>query len=291
MITRMIALLALFMAINQPMNAAPLWDNIKSYFSRKTEELPQIRIMIVKEKPKVHIEVEGKYRMFDPRNNDHLATRPTGRQGDVTSIGSGLHWNEGFPGVHQLMIVPDKHATIKVDGKAYYGSMIVYEVEGLLTVINSINFEDLLTSVLDKEVGEHEPLEFLSASAIVARTNAYSLAENPANPYWSVQAEDLDYYGIPQDKDMSLIEEAVRNTRYMVLSAKGTFEGVPGPLSVDFAKNTGAKLLSRGKAPSKITFTDAKKLSESGKDAADILLYAFPDAQISMIRYSPGKGR
>lgn len=281
MITRMIALAAAFMAISQPMQAGPLWDNIKNYFSRKSEEKPEIRIMIVKESPRVHLEVDGKYRIFDPRTSEHLATRPIGRQGDVTSIGSGIHWNEGFPGIHQLMIVPDnKQAITKVDGKEYFGSMIIYEVEGLLTVINSVGFDELLISVLDKEVGEKESLELVSASAIVARTNALALKEHPANPFWTASAEDLDYYGIPQDKDLSLIQRAVRNTRNMILKTRGASV----PMSVDFAKNTGAKLLSNGKAPSKISFADAKKISESGKDAADILLHAFPDAQISLIR-------
>lgn len=290
MISRMILLASAFMAINQ-VEAAPLWDSLKSYFTKKTEEKPEIRIMIVKEKSSVNIQINGKYRIFDPRTNDHLATRQTGRKGDVTPGGSGLYWCEGFPGIHQLMIVPDSAmTTIKVDGKDYFGSMIIYEVEGQLTVINSIGFEDLLTSVLDKEVGASEPLELISASAIVARTNAYSLAENPANPFWAVSAEDLDYYGIPQDKDISHIKEAVKNTRFMILSGKGSFKGVPTPLSTDFGNNTG-KLLSRGKAPSKITFEDAKKLSQSGKDASDILLHAFPDAQISLVRYSPGMSK
>jgi len=280
MIKKMLVLAAVFVAMNQHVEGTPLWESIKSYFAKKTEVIPIIRIMIAKDKPQVNIAVEGKFRIFDPRTNDHLATRQLGRKADVQSIGSGLHWAEGFPGVHQLMIVPaDPRATITVDGKEYSGSIIVYEVEGNVTVINSIGFEELVASVLDNEVSEKNSLELLSASAIIARTNAYALAEKPANPFWAVSAEDLNYEGVPQNKDLSLIQKAVRNTRHMVLSGKDS-----AAISMDFAKNTGAKLLSVGKIPSKISFAEAKKLSEGGKDAAGILLYAFPDAHISMMQ-------
>lgn len=292
MIKRMIALAAALVAIGQPAEAAPLWDTMKSYFSRKSEERPEIRIMILKEKPAVQVAIDGKYRIYDPRTGDHIATRQLGRKAEVSLQGGGLRWSEGFPGIHQLMIVPDSlSTTINVNGKEYQGSIIIYEVEGMLSVINSIGFEELLTAILADEVGEDEPIELIAAAAIVARTNAYALADNPANPFWAVSAEEVGYRGLPPSKDLSKIKEAVRNTRYMILSAKGSFEGVATPFSGDFARSAEAKLLNAGKVPSRITFAEAKKLSSNGKDAAEILHHSFPDAEISMIRYSPGSGR
>ncbi|CRX38652.1 SpoIID/LytB domain-containing protein [Estrella lausannensis] len=292
MIKRMIALAAIALLAGQQAEAAPLWDTMKSYFSKRTDERPEIRIMIVKEKPSVQMAIDGKYRIYDPRTRDHIATRQLGRKAEVTHQGDGLRWSEGFPGLHQLMIVPDTiTTTIKVDGKEYQGSITIYEVEGMLSVINNIGFEELLTAVLADEVGENEPLELIAAAAIVARTNAYALAENPANPFWAVSADQVGYRGLPPNTDLTKVHEAVRNTRYMILGAKGSFEGVSTPFSGDFARSQEAKLLNAGKVPSRISFADAKKLAANGKDAAEILHHSFPDAEISMTRYSPGSGR
>ena len=81
----------------------------------------------------------------------------------------GIYVNEEFP---NLCINPG-YGNLQLDGADYRGSMIfAKDSANLMTVINKVNLEEYLYSVLGREMSPSWPLEALKAQAICARTYA-----------------------------------------------------------------------------------------------------------------------
>lgn len=92
---------------------------------------------------------------------------------NVTETGflqvEGIYVNEEFP---NLCIRPG-YGNLRLDKKDYRGCMIfIRENSGLMTVINKLNLEEYLYSVLGREMSPSWPTEALKAQAICARTYA-----------------------------------------------------------------------------------------------------------------------
>ena len=81
----------------------------------------------------------------------------------------GIYVNEEFP---NLCINPG-YGNLQLDGKDFRGSMIfVKDSANLMTIINKVNLEEYLYSVLGREMSPSWPIEALKAQAICARTYA-----------------------------------------------------------------------------------------------------------------------
>ncbi|CDR33386.1 SpoIID/LytB domain-containing protein [Criblamydia sequanensis] len=284
MIARVILTLIALIPLSCSLEAGTLWDSVNSYFSKKIDTTPTLRILVAKERTALDMAIQGKFRIYDPKNGELLATRKLGRSGPIEATSAGIKWGEGFPGIHQLLIVPDHiGTTIALDGKEYQGSLYVYEIDGKLNAINRIGVEELLYSVLSQDFNEYTPQELLASLAIVARTNAYFLADNPKNPFWTLDAEQINYNGINRSLYNPAVEEAVRHTRYMVLSKKSSFDAVSSTFPAFWA-DASSKLAGSGKVGSKISISEAKPLADRGQTASQILAKAFPGTEIVLIQ-------
>src|SRR5437763_277312 len=112
MILRVLFLVILSLGSLQPHLSAGWFDKITTYFSKKTHSTPpKIRVLVIHDKPGVILEVKGKYKIYDPHSLEHLTTRFVGKRKFIQAVHDGLKWGEEFPGLHQLMIVPDEKAT------------------------------------------------------------------------------------------------------------------------------------------------------------------------------------
>ncbi|MCP5507669.1 MAG: SpoIID/LytB domain-containing protein [Chlamydiales bacterium] len=289
MIARIFSLLLAMLAVAPALQAGP-WENFSNFFSKKTYPAPpMLRILIVDRRPEVNVEVKGRYKIFDPRNNSHIATRKLGKRDQMAAESDGIRWGEQFPGVYQLLIVPeDMSIPVIVDGIEYRGAIYVYNIEGTLSVVNRADMEHYLTSVLTPVFDDTAPQELLAAAAITARTNAYFMAENPKNPFWAVNASQVDYMGyVPVNADAA-INRAINETRYMIMSKTGTYEGMVTPFPVVW-EGIGDKVGSTGVGvKSKISFSEAETMAKKGDNAAQILQAAFPQTTIQMIYSAPG---
>jgi stage II sporulation protein D len=281
----LMAVLAL-MPFVSGLEAAPL-DQLKDAMNPKVPTTaPSIRVLIVHDKPGALIEVKGRYKLFDPKHNSYISTRFVGKRKFIQPIADGLRWGEEFPGLHQLLIIPeDPNTTTIVDGIEYRGTMYIYDVEGKIGVVNSVNVEDYLKSTLARRYLETLDDEALAAAMITERTNAYYYVANPKSPYWSVDAQDVGYQGYAVTGRNIPVEDAIRATRYLIMSEGTASQGEPHP----FAAKWNPTPQDKGAIASKLKLQDANEMSKKGDNAAQILSKAYPGSALMLMYHESAK--
>lgn len=276
---KIIAKLMLFALALMPLTGkleAGLLDQI---INKQPTFPPNIKVLLVHDREGVMLEVRGKYRLYDPKKYEFMTTRYLGKRKFIQAVSDGLKWGEQFPGIHQLMIVPDTLdiATV-VDGKEYQGSIYVYDVLGQIGVVNEIEIEDYLQSVLSSTIRDPLPQEVLAAIAIAARTHAYYFAINPKSPFWAIEASEVNYEGHEVLNPKSPIVSEIISTRYLVMSDSGVNKTAT-PFPALFG-TTGPGVAS------KISVQEAIAMANKGAHAAQILAKAFPGTTI-VLTYTP----
>lgn len=286
MLVRILLFLLVVGPLSVPANAG-WFDSITSYFSKPAApKPPKVRVLVVHDQQGVVIEVKGKYKMYDPHNGSHISTRFVGKRKFMQAVRDGLKWGEEFPGLHQILIVPDENTTTTiVDGIEYKGPIYVYDIGGTISVINEISIEDFLSSTLAQKYHQKLPQEMLAAAVIAARTNAYYAAANPKNQYWSIDAKQANYQGFAVVDQNSDVQKTLADTRFMVMSLPSN--GGNGINSFPAEWKTEATLLNQPNI-SKITFEQATELANQGEHAAQILMKAFPGVKIELV-HSPAE--
>lgn len=288
MLLRILLVILAVGPLSVPANAG-WFDSITSYFSKPgPAKPPKIRVLIVHDQQGVVVEVKGKYKIYDPHNSEHISTRFVGKRKFMQAVRDGLKWGEEFPGLHQLMIVPDETSTTTiVDGIEYKGPIFVYDIGGTISVINEVSIEDFLSSTLAQKYRQKLPEELLAAVVIAARTNAYYAAANPKNQYWSVDAKNVNYQGYAIIDTSSDVEKALRDTKYMVMSNSAPGDNQINAFPAEWKNdptNYGQPFIS------KITLAQADEMARQGANAAQILIKAFPGVKIELIHY-PSEGK
>lgn len=284
MIARIFMLL-LAIAPMAPQAEAGLWEGITGFFSKPIPaQPPSLKVLVVHDQHGVVLEVKGKYQIYDPHTNEHISTRFIGKRKFIQALKDGLKWGEEFPGVHQLLIVPeDKNVTTTVDGIEYRGLVYIYDIGGAISVVNAVDIEDYLMSTLASKYPDQLPEEELAAVAIASRTYAYWLAQNPKNEFWAITAQQSGYQGHAVINVTGGIEKAIEATRYMVMSQQGTPEGT----AATFPAVWNGKTADQGAVVAKISLDDAENMAKQGDHAAQILEKAFPDTSIVLMHYAP----
>jgi stage II sporulation protein D len=260
------------------------FDNLTSYFrGNNVARPPKVRILIVHDKEGALVEVKGKYKIHDPNNGDHISTRFVGKRKYMQAVRDGIKWGEEFPGVFQLLIVPDETSTTTVvDGIEYKGPIYIYDIGGTISIINEVSIEDFLSSSLAQKYKSPLPEEALNAFAIAARTGAYYASANPRNQYWSVDGPTSGYQGFAAIDRSSGIEKAIGDTRFMVMSnaAQGDEQINVFPAQWSDVPSGGGQ-----QVVSKIAIQEAIDMANQGAHAAQILAKAFPGTKIELIHY------
>lgn len=259
------------------------WDKIPNSFWKPSQSLPpMIKVLIVHDEPGVVVEVKGNYKLYDPRTNEHISTRFLGKRKFMQPVQDGLRWGEDFPGLHQILIIPDDLSTSTVvDGVEYKGAMYVYDIGGSISIVNEINIEDYLKSILARQFAEPLYEETLAALAITARTNVYFQALNPKNAFWAVDGRKVGYLGIANMPKNTNIERSINATRFLVMSTSKGSEMAPFMGSWNDAKLE--KTVDGQAVSSKISISEAEELAKKGNHAAQILNKAFPNTTINLM--------
>lgn len=195
-----------------------------------------IKVLIADKKDKVFLEARGKYQVYSPLNNAELDRGIMTKRAYVTSSIEGIEWNGAFPGVFQIRITPtDAKSSILVEGIEYRGCVEIYAIQGKLYVVNEIDVERYLKATLTPQLTENLSPNVLEAVAILARTQAYHSASKTGHAYWHVKADEVGYTGYGLALQNALVETAVNNTRYLVLTHNHT------PFATSWTKNSGGK--------------------------------------------------
>ena len=261
-------------------------------FSRNYCEMPSsIRILITHNVPGVELGVTGQYTLYDPVSlnrgdcgqKDHfIGTRYKGKCRYLETLIDGLKWGEEFPGQHQLKIVDDlpTSRTI-VQGIEYKGPLYIYNVAGTISIVNELPIEEYVRNYLNQNYNTELEIEALYALAIIERTNAYFLAQNPKSPYWAIEAEKINYRGLACIHEK--VNQAIYYTNRMVLSRTGVYEGVITPFMATFETS-----IINPNHPevvkSQISIDEANQMAKNGLHAAQIIAKAFPGSTIMMTR-------
>ncbi len=178
-----------------------------------------IKVLISRQKDNVLLEVKGRYLVYDPITGFELATGISSKRAMVLPNESGIHWKEAFPGVGQIRIVPgDSQSTILVDGIEYKGCVELYDVEGKINVVNEVDVERYLKSVLSSQFSQELDEDVMDAIAIVARTNAYFLVNRKPDAYYHVEAQEVGYQGYALSLQNMHLDKAINSTRHVVLT-------------------------------------------------------------------------
>jgi stage II sporulation protein D len=123
-----------------------------------------------------------------------------------------------------MRIVPgDSQTTVLVNGLEHKGCLEVYSQDGQFSLINEIDIDHYLKSVLNQQFPDKTSLELLDAIAIIARTNAYYLVGRNPGSIWHVDAKETNYLGQGATLQNVVVDRAVENTRNMIL----TFQDAP----------------------------------------------------------------
>ena len=286
MLKKVTIILLALCALVMPMEAG-IFDSLTGYFSKEAPPAPpMINVLIVHDKPGVVLEVKGKYKLFDPNTGAHISTRFIGKRKFIQAVHDGLKWGEEFPGIHQLMITPDeKTTTILVGGIEYYGTIYVYDIGGTISVINQLPIEEFLSATLALKYRDAIPEETLAGLVITARTSAYYSIENPKNIHWDIDVNTNEYQGVAAINTTSPVEQAIRATRFMIMSRLQSDKDKVVPFLARW--NEDQNQGSGNWTTSQITLQQAIEMSKQGAHAAQILSKAFPGTKIELMHYAP----
>jgi len=261
---------------------AGIWDQIKSAFIKPEKPKPPfIKVLIAHDVESAQIEVKGRHVIFDPFTKERLTTHYSGKKGIIKALPTGIKWGEEFPRTYQVQIVSEmKGGSIFVDGVEYKGSIFIYAIDSeKISVVNQVDVEDYLTSTLSGAVDKIYSNETLAALAIAARTQAYFQSASSSNSFWQVIADQVGYKGLNVSNQAPEVKDAIRFTKYMILSQTGIYEGVitPFPVQLFF----GETIANRGRVKG-FSVEEAESLSRRGENASRILSQIFPNTTIEL---------
>lgn len=257
---------------------AGIIDLMTDAFTKKVvAQPPAIRVLLAHDKHGVILETKGKYKLYDPLTGVRVGMSFNGKRRYMQPLADGLRWGESFPGIHQLLILPDDSCTTTmVDGIEYQGAIYVYDVGGSISVVNSLPVEDYLVTILTQRYNGSFPEELMAAITITERTKYYYQTLNGGTDFWDVDGAKEGYQGSALVRRSTPVESAIRKTQHMALASP---DG-RGVLSVDWVE-PGAKRY-KGVTYSAITQSEASKMAQAGKNAADILRSAFPATTLQL---------
>jgi len=260
---------------------AGIWDRIKSVFAASEAPEPAtIKVLLMHEVPYADLEIKGSYNLYDPYRNQRVATRFAGKGSRVQALSQGLRWGEEFPGVYQLVVVPDdRNIYVKINGHDYRGKVYIYDVGGSLSIVNEVEVEDYLSSTLPTKFRRPLSEEALAAAAIAERTHSLHVSQYSENRYWHVKAQDVGYHGVRAENTHALVTAALGSTRGMVMSKTSVYEGKVTPFAVHLVAGGNENLFS---GIQKVSIDDIELMARNGDNAAQILSKSFPGTSIEL---------
>ncbi len=186
------------------------------------------------------IDVAGGYRVYNPKTGKVLSSGFHGKRYYLQANTVGLKWGEGYPGIHQIKISPkNTKTTILVDGIQYKGSIVVYDIDSKIQIVNEVDVEDVLCASLSSVLGstDYQSATY-DAVAIAARTNLYNTILHSPNAYWNVHASEIDYQSHAAVLSNPNIERAVSSTKHLILAYEDK------PFATSWTEHSGGRTAS-----------------------------------------------
>lgn len=130
---------------------------------------------------------------------------------------NGIYAHEGS----QNLVIYSKGDYIAVNGTKYRGNIILSQNGGAMTVINEVDLEEYLYSVIGKEMSPSWHIEALKAQAICARTYAINNWNKYASYGFNLCTTQMSqvYFGISGETERTI--QAVEETRGQIVKYNG----------------------------------------------------------------------
>lgn len=189
-----------------------------------------IQVLIEKDASEALLEVKGPYVLFNPHEGSKIGTGLLGKRFIVRETENGLKWGEEFPGIHQIYIHPKTPDTsIFINGIQYSGGVAVFGVAGTINIVNDLDIESYVKSILSTQFQTPLEPEVMSALAILIRTDAYYHALNNTNCYWHISSSFNQYSGNALIVSNSPAVRAADTTRNLILVHPNEGRNFPFP--------------------------------------------------------------
>lgn len=237
---------------------------------RNLPKSPFVRVLIAQQKPSMQVEVHGAHNIYDPYSGKKLEAAFSSSAYQMQPTADGIKWGQEFPGVYQILIVPDtRDGTVTVNGIQYAGAVAFYEVGTALSAVAWSSLEDFTSSMLSSimPVGDIEHKEALAAMAIAIRSLAYQQLQHSANQYWDIRADACGYKGRAVVRLDVPFQEALRLSKNIILGPQEKESPVLNMKELDQLKKN-------------MPYQQAVELANNGKDASHLLEKFMPGRQL-----------
>jgi len=226
-----------------------------------------IRVHLL-EAPRPQLGSEGPWRLVNQR-------------GAVLAQGSGAELiplqRSGFSS-QRLWLEPQSQAPLLLNGRAYAGRLALVPTGQGWMVVNHLDLEDYLASVVGAEMPSSWSFEALKAQAVAARSYALAHLARPASQHWNLgdSTRWQAYNGLQSRSERS--RRAVADTAGLILSYKGgiveSLYAANAQISWEAHRELGASMSQEG----------AHKLAQRGWQFNQILAHYYPGASLARLR-------
>ena len=269
--------------VKQPVNASPSQmsppsppPSPKALAAAPADYQPpplDIRVAILRDAPGTTIGVSGQAVVSD-RHNKQLQTLSGSQGWNVRPNGGSLSLGgQSVPGV--VWVAPTEGSLIYVSDRRYRGKILLVSKGNSLLVVNHVNFEQYLYSVVGSEMHANAPTEALKAQAIAARSYALVHMIRPANAWYDLGNTQRwqVYKGLNSEYNTG--HHAVRSTKGQILSHRG------GVVESLYAATD--EIVARAHKGRGMSQTGAYGLARKGYDYQQILDHYYPGVGLARL--------
>ncbi len=165
------------------------------------------------------VEAKGGYVVLNPLENKKISSGLKGKRFYLYPHKEGIKWGEDYLGTYQIKLLSTgKNTSFLVNGIQYKGAIEIFCIDGKITIINDVDIENYLQSVLAPRFASHIHKTVMDALAIVERTNIYYQVIHNKNSFWHVDAKEVDYRGYATIQFNENVDRAVSNTKFLVMT-------------------------------------------------------------------------
>jgi stage II sporulation protein D len=198
-----------------------------------------VRVLLTKLADEALIEVKGRHLIYNPKNDQLIASNSKKKKAKVATRDTGIYWGESFPQIFEMRIVPNEESTrILVNGVQYKGCIEVYSIGGTINIVNEVDTENYLQSTLSSQISQKLSREALDAIVITSRTHLLYLIQKDSYASWQVEAEKEGYQGLVSARQNPQVAAAVNRTRDLVLHYKKK------PFATSWSEDCGGRTVS-----------------------------------------------
>jgi len=224
---------------------------------------PTIKVLVLQDVEGALVEVKGPYNVYDPNSGKKLETAFAGSSYYMHPTTDGIKWGAEFPGIYQVLVLPDApKTTFLVQGVEYRGMLYCYQIDGTIAYVNELTIDDWADSMVARVTQEKVlDKEAYAALAIAARADALYKCKHGVSKFWQVKAAQAGYAGAACTRTDRAFLDAMKETQGMVLDL-----------------NQQIPWFNNGTPP----VAEIQQQAIDGKTAKAILRNYFPEAAISI---------